>query len=253
LEKKMLAASWEELLGPEDRAVLERGRWARRAGFGERPALLVIDAQYYMSGIRGADDNASRYPLACGESAFVAIDQIARLLLASRAADIPVFFTRYVVDPVNDDVGMFHRKIGAGVGRGDNLYFGGTHGAEIVAELRPLPTEIVIDKKKYSAFFGTPLLALLIDRRVDTCIIVGGSTSNCIRATAVDAMQYNFFTIIPEEAVFDRLPISHKVNLFDINRSYGDVMRVDEVLANLASLREATPNARVIRSAGDRA
>jgi maleamate amidohydrolase len=249
----MLAASWDDLLGPEDRSVLERGRWARRAGFGARPALLVIDAQYYMTGIRGAKDNASRYPLACGDAAFAATDQMVRLLAASRAAGIPTFFTRYVVDPVNDDVGMFHRKIGAGVGRGDNLYFAGTHGAEIVTELRPLPTEIVIDKKKYSAFFGTPLLALLIDRRVDTCIIVGGSTSNCIRAAAVDAMQYNFFTIVPEEAVFDRLPISHKVNLFDINRSYGDVVPVDEVLAYLANLNVAAPSSRVIASAGGRA
>lgn len=248
----MLAASWDDLLGPEDRSVLERGRWARRGGFGARPALLVIDAQYYMTGIRGAKDNSSGYPLACGEAAFAATDQMARLLAASRVAGVPVFFTRYVVDPINDDVGMFHRKIGAGVRRGDNLYFAGTHGAEIVAELRPLPTEIVIDKKKYSAFFGTPLLALLIDRRVDTCIIVGGSTSNCIRAAAVDAI-YNFFTIIPEEAVFDRLPISHKVNLFDINRSYGDVVPVDEVLAYLANLNVAEPSSRVIDSAGGRA
>jgi maleamate amidohydrolase len=248
----MPATTWDDLLGPEDRSVLERGRWARRAGFGTQPALLVIDAQYYMTGIRGAQDNASKYPLACGEAAFAATEQIARLLTASRAAGIPVFFTRYVVDPINDDVGMFHRKIGAGIGRGENLYFAGTHGAEIVSELRPLPSEIVIDKKKYSAFFGTPLLALLIDRRVDTCIIVGGSTSNCIRAAAVDAMQYNFFTIIPEEAVFDRLPISHKVNLFDINRSYGDVVPVKEVLGYLANF-QAAPSSRSVASTGDRA
>lgn len=230
---------WDALLTPEDRAVIERGRWAQRAGFGERPALLLIDCQYYMTGIRGAPDNARKYPLACGEAAFAATDQMARLLKASRAAGIPVFFTRYVVDPVNDDVGMFHRKIGAGVGRGENLYFAGTHGAEIVDELKPLPTEIVIDKKKYSPFFGTPLLSLLIDRRVDTCIIVGGSTSNCVRAGAVDSTQYNFFTIVPEEAVYDRLPIAHTMNLFDINRSYGDVLPVEEVLAYLAGIISA--------------
>ena len=114
------------------------------------------------------------------------------------------------------------------------MYFRGTHGAEIVPDLTPLPTEIVLDKKKKSAFFGTPLLSLLIDRRVDTCIIVGGSTSNCIRATVVDSEQYNFFTVIPEEAVYDRLPLSHAVNLFDMDRSYGDVMKVDEVLAYIA-------------------
>src|SRR6185436_19199311 len=190
-----MPTSWDALLTPEDRAVLERGRWAQRAGFGKRPALLLVDCQYYMAGIRGAPDNAVKYPLACGEAAFAAIDQMARLLTASRTAGIPVFFTRYVVDPINDDVGMFHRKIGDGVGRGENLYFAGTHGAEIVADLAPLPTEIVIDKKKWSAFFGTPLLSLLIDRRIDTLIIVGGSTSNCVRAAAVDSNQYNLFTI----------------------------------------------------------
>jgi maleamate amidohydrolase len=231
-----MTGNFDAILTPEDRAVLARGRWAQRAGFGKRPALILIDCQYYMAGIRGASDNAVKYPLACGEVAFAAIDQMARLLKASRTAGIPVFFTRYVVDPLNDDVGMFHRKIGAGIGRGENLYFAGTHGAEIVADLAPLPTEIIIDKKKWSAFFGTPLLSLLIDRRVDTLIIVGGSTSNCVRAAAVDSSQYNFFAIVPEEAVYDRLPIAHTLNLFDINRSYADVMPVDEVLAYLAFL-----------------
>jgi maleamate amidohydrolase len=231
-----MSGNWDAILTPEDRAILARGRWAQRAGFGKSPALLLIDCQYYMAGIRGAPDNATKYPLACGEVAFAAIDQMVRLLNAARSARIPIFFTRYVVDPVNDDVGMFHRKIGAGIGRGENLYFAGTHGAEIVADLKPLPNEIVIDKKRFSAFLGTPLLSLLIDRRVDTLIIVGGSTSNCIRAAALDSTQYNFFTIVPEEAVYDRLPIAHTLNLFDINRSYGDVMSVDEVLAYLGAV-----------------
>jgi maleamate amidohydrolase len=234
-----MPTSWDALLTPQDRAVIERGRWAQRAGFGERPALLLVDCQYYMTGIRGVPDNATNYPLACGEAAFAATDEMARLLKASRQAGIPIFFTRYVVDPINDDVGMFNRKIGAGIGRGENLYFAGTHGAEIINELKPLPTEIVVDKKKYSPFFGTPLLSLLIDRHVDTCIIVGGSTSNCIRAAAVDSTQYNFFTIVPEEAVYDRLPLAHTLNLFDINRSYGDVLPVEEVLTYLAGIGAA--------------
>jgi nicotinamidase-related amidase len=131
---------------------------------------------------------------------------------------------------------MFHRKIGTGVGRGENLYFRGTHGAEIVPDLAPLPSEIVVDKKKSSAFFGTPLLSLLIDRRVDTCIVVGGSTSNCVRATVVDSAQYNFYTIIPEQAVFDRLPLAHSVSLLDMDRMYGDVMPVEDVLRYLAGI-----------------
>ena len=236
-------AGWQDLLTPADREVLARGRWGQRAGVGTRPALLIIDAQNYMTGTRGANDNAEKFPLACGEVGFAATDQMVRLLHASRATGIPVFFTRFIVDPLNDDVGMFHRKIGAGFGRGDNLYFRGTHGAEIVPDLTPLATEIVIDKKKKSAFFGTPLLSLLIDRRVDTCIIVGGSTSNCIRATVIDSEQYNFFTVIPEEAVYDRLPLSHAVSLFDMDRSYGDVMKVDDVLAYIAGVGPASHTA----------
>jgi len=231
-----MAKSWDEYLTAEDRAALERGQWAMRAGAGSRPALLIIDAQYYMTGIRGAPDNAENYPLACGELSFRAVDEMKRLLHAARAAHIPVFFTRFVVDPINDDVGMFHRKLGAGIGRGNNLYFKGTHGAEIVDDLKPLATELIIDKKKKSAFFGTPLLSLLIDRRVDTCIVVGGSTSNCVRATVVDCEQYNLFTIIPEEAVFDRVSITHKINLFDMNRLYGDVMPVAEVVAYIEKI-----------------
>jgi maleamate amidohydrolase len=226
-----MTATWDQMLTAEDRAVLERGKWAQRAGVGQRPALIVVDAQYYMTGIRGAPDNAERYPLACGELAFPAVAAMRRVLLACRAAKVPVFFTRYVLDPANDDDGMVPRKIGVGVGRSENLYFRDTHGAEIVEDLKPLATEIVIDKTKFSAFFGTPLLSLLIGRRVDTCIIVGGSTSNCVRVTVVDSNQYNFFTIVPEEAVFDRLPISHRLTLFDIDRSYGDVMPLAEVLA----------------------
>jgi maleamate amidohydrolase len=228
----MTEASWDALLTEEDRAVLARGRWGQRGGAGRRPALLLIDCQYYMTGLRGAPDNAEKYPLAC-PTGFAACDQMRRVLEAARAARVPVFFTRFVVDPVADDVGVFHRKIGAGVGRGENLYFAGTHGAEIVEELRPLPGEIVLDKKKKSAFFGTPLLSLLIDRGVDTCIVVGGSTSNCVRATVVDCEQYNFRCLVPEEAVFDRVPITHRVNLFDMDRSYADVVPTEEVLAYL--------------------
>ena len=88
-------------------------------------------------------------------------------------------------------------KIGAGIGRGENLYFAGTHGVEIVADLKPSPNEIVIDNNKFSAFLGTLLLSLLIDRRVDILIIVGASTSNCIRAAALNATGTTFSQSCP--------------------------------------------------------
>jgi nicotinamidase-related amidase len=91
----------------------------------------------------------------------------------------------------------------------------------------------VFVKKKPSGFHGTPLLGLLVDRRIDTVIVMGGATSNCIRATVFDASSYNFRTIVPEEAVFDRIPVSHAISLFDMDRQFADVVSVDAVLRQL--------------------
>ena len=96
-----------------------------------------------------------------------------------------------------------------------------------------MPGERVITKKKSSAFFGTPLHAYLIDKSIDTLIVTGGATCNCIRATVNDSASYNFRTIVPKEAVFDRIPVSHHITLFDINRFFGDVIPTDEVVAYL--------------------
>ncbi|MCW6510170.1 isochorismatase family protein [Lichenifustis flavocetrariae] len=240
----MTSDDWQDMLSENDREVMRRGKWAQTAGFGKRPALIIVDAQNYMTGIRGADDNKEKFPLACGEVGFTAVDRMVALQAAARRNGVPVFQTRFIVNPDADDCGMFHRKVGAGIGRGDNLYFGGTFGAEIVEPLRPLKGEIVLDKKKKSAFFGTPLLSLLIDKQIDTCIITGGSTSNCVRATAIDSEQHNFFTIIPEEAVFDRIEICHRVSLFDMNRFCGDVLPCDAVLAYLDRIGAAARDGR---------
>ena len=89
---------------------------------------------------------------------------------------------------------------------------------------------MVFVKKKPSGFFGTPLLAYLVDRQIDTVIIVGGATSNCIRATVFDASSYNFRTIVPADAVFDRIPVSHAISLFDMDRQFADVLDAAAVL-----------------------
>lgn len=231
-----MSENWQDLLSDGDRATVSRGKWGQRAGFGKRPALIIVDAQNYMTGIEGAPDNAEKFPLSCGQTGFDAVRHISELQKTARAYGVPVFQTRFIVNPDVDDCGMFHRKVGVGIGRGENLYFDGTFGSEIVDALTPQKNEIVLDKKKKSAFYGTPLLSLLIDQRIDTCIIVGGSTSNCIRATAIDSEQNNFFTIIPEEAVFDRIEISHRISLFDMNRFCGDVLPINEVLAYIRAM-----------------
>ncbi len=223
---------WDRYLSEEDRVVIDRGRWAHKMGFGGRPAVLVIDAQYYMTGIRNGEQ--ARYPLSCGEVGWKAADQMKRIIETARDVGAPVVYTRFVLDPSGSDGGNFLRKIP--LEPSDYLFFEGTHGSEIVAPLEPAPGDLVVVKKKASAFFGTPVLAYLLDRRVDTVIVVGGSTSNCIRATVIDAASYNFRTIVPADAVFDRIPVSHHISLFDMNRTFADVVSCEEVIAYLQGI-----------------
>lgn len=224
---------WERYLSEDDRSTLRRGAWAARMGYGERPALLLIDVQRYMVGERGKDDG--RYPFSCGATGWQAVDQASRILAAMRESGHTIVHMRVVLSPDGSDWGNFGRKI-TGTKSGDHVFLAGTKGAELVDEVAPRPGEPVIEKRKASAFFGTPLASYLIDRRVDTVIVVGGSTSNCVRATVVDAWQHNYRVIVPREAVFDRLPISHAIGLFDMDRTFADVTSTDEVLGYIQGL-----------------
>lgn len=104
-----------------------------------------------------------------------------------------------------------------------------------MAAIAPDPQDIVLVKKKPSAFFGTPLLSLLIDRGVDTVLVTGGATSNCVRATVVDSASYNFRTMVVEDCVFDRFDISHRVALLDMDRQYADVITSRDAISYFES------------------
>ena len=228
-----MAEQWEAHLDDADRAVVAKGGWAKRMGFGTKPALLVIDCQTYMTGIRGGEQ--ASYPYSCGAVGWQAVDRIAELLAAARRAGAEVVHTRFVLARDRSNAGNFTRKID--LQDSETVMLAGSRGAEIVPDLTPEPGELVIDKARASAFFGTVLLAHLKARGVDTTIVVGGSTSNCIRATVVDACSHDFRTIVPAEAVFDRLPQSHQVGLFDMNRLFADVLPAAEVVAWLDGLK----------------
>lgn len=221
---------WDGLLGDEDRKVLRRGGFARRMGFGQRLAVVAIDCQRYMVGERGVADD--RYPSSCGAVAWAAVDRIVEILKSARAAGVPVFLTRFALAPDGSDIGVYGRK--RDFMRRPDWCLEGTAGAELLPEIGPEPGDIVLTKKKPSAFFGTPLLAYLVERAIDTIIVVGGATSNCVRATVFDASSNNFRTIVPADAVFDRLQISHRASLFDMDRQFADVVLTDEVLLAFA-------------------
>ena len=220
---------WARYLDEADRSVLVRGRFAQRMGFGARPAIVAIDCQRYMVGERGVTDD--RYPSSCGEIGWRAVDRIAAVLRAGRKAGVPIFLTRFALDPSGADIGVYGRKR-AFMHRPD-WCLEGTEGAALLPEVGPEPGDIVVVKKKPSGFFGTPLLAYLIDCSVDTVVVLGGATSNCVRATVFDASSCNFRVIVPEDAVFDRLPVSHAISLFDMDRQFADVMSADDVIAKL--------------------
>jgi nicotinamidase-related amidase len=216
---------WEKYLGEVDQATLARGRFARTMGFGKTPALVVIDAQRYMVGEPGQDD---QWPSSCGDVGREALQQIKRLVQCAQGFGVPCFFTRFELDPSGRDIGVYARK--RDLLSSEHWCLAGTVGAELSPELVVGKNDIEFVKKKPSGFHGTPLLGYLIDRNVDTVIVVGGATSNCIRATVFDGASYNFRVIVPHEAVFDRFPISHAISLFDMNRQFADVVTVDDVL-----------------------
>jgi nicotinamidase-related amidase len=104
---------------------------------------------------------------------------------------------------------------------------------EIVGEVAPQAGEPVLRKAAPSAFWGTPLAGYLKSLDVDTIVIVGESTSGCVRATAIDGRSNRYKVLVVEECVFDRHEAAHAINLFDIDQKYGDVIGVDEVVSYL--------------------
>jgi maleamate amidohydrolase len=196
-----------------------------RAGFGDKPALLVIDVNV------GFTDPAS--PLVCDlEDVVVAIR---RLLDEFRRAQLPVVYTT-VSYSEGDKIAAaaFIDKIPALL-----TLEAGSRWVEIDPRIAPLPSEPVLNKLFASAFFGTPLASLLASAGCDSVVVTGASTSGCVRATAVDALQHGFRPVVPREAVGDRNPAAHEANLYDIDTKYGDVVGVDDVVAHLEEIGAA--------------
>jgi maleamate amidohydrolase len=196
-----------------------------RAGFGRRPALLVIDVNV------GFTDPTS--PLVCELDSVVAA--IGRLLDEARRAQIPVVYT--TVSYTEGDktaAAAFIDKVPALV-----TLEAGSRWVEIDPRVAPLPHEPVLNKLFASAFFGTALSSLLAAAGCDSVIVTGASTSGCVRATAVDALQHGYRPLVPRDAVGDRNPSAHEANLYDIDAKYGDVVSVDEVVAHLEELAAA--------------
>ncbi len=204
-----------------------QGVFDGRIGFGHKPALLIVDF------INAYTTPGS--PLYAPD-VVTAVAETTDLLLLARRADVPVIFTRVIYSRSGRDGGIFVQKVPLlrRMVEGEPL-------ADIVPELTPAPDDVIINKQYASAFFGTPLAAMLTSLGVDTLIVTGCSTSGCVRATAVDGMQHGFRVIVPRQCVGDRHPDPHNANLFDIHSKYGDVVDKAEVVTYLQNLTAGAP------------
>jgi len=199
--------------------------YQREIYVGCSPALLAIDLynMAYRGGPKKVIDLIGQYPSACGINAWGAIEPTQRLFAAARSADLPVVYTT----AAQKDGSVVATNRQSGLGRQDDF--------EIYEAFAPQPGDLVIEKERASAFYGTPLVAQLTRRGIDSLIICGESTSGCVRASTVDAYSNGYHATVVEECVFDRADLIHKISLFDLHHKYADVMGTDAVIAELES------------------
>jgi nicotinamidase-related amidase len=192
--------------------------FGERVGFGDRPALLVVDL---ITAFTDPDSDL-------GADVRDVVAQTDRLLDAFREADLPRYFTTVAFEESYGDAGRFVEKVPAL----RELRLGSDRVA-VDDRIAPVDDERVILKKYASAFFGTDLATELTTHRVDTLVVAGVTTSGCVRSTAVDSLQHGYRTVVPADAVGDRAEGPHRANLFDIDAKYGDVVTTDAVLDHL--------------------
>jgi nicotinamidase-related amidase len=230
---------WDRFLTARDKASLNE-RPHQMWGFGDRPALLLIDLYRWVFGDRRQPllEAIKEWPGSCGEAAWDALPHIQRLLAAAREARIPIVHVTGL-SPSESGVQNWSQSP-----KGESVIYPTSpvepgklrRRHDIVDEVAPRPGEAVLRKNAPSAFFGTLLTAHLNALDVDALILCGESTSGCVRATCVDARSYRFKTTVVEECVFDRHETPHAMNLFDMHQKYADVLGIEEVVAHLESL-----------------
>ncbi|WP_374631883.1 isochorismatase family protein [Ferrovibrio sp.] len=222
-----MTTPWDGIIPQHTLEHYRKSGFGAKTGIGKRPALLVIDVQYSTTG-EGPQPLAEAinyHPMNCGEAAWSAIGNITKLLAAFRARNLPVLYP-FVAPRKKRDA---NRRMPMAQG------FNPRHW-EIVAEVAPNESDILIPKTGPSAFFGTPLAAHLIAAGADTVFVTGNTTSGCIRASVIDAYALNFKVVVPHDGVYDRADISHAVNLFDMASKYAEVMDTDAALKLLNSI-----------------
>jgi len=223
---------WDGFIPEETLEHYRRAGFARPSGLGKSPALLVIDTQYLTTGEKPMPlaEATSYHPMNCGEEAWRAIAHIRTLIAAFREEGYPILYPHIDRNRFNGK----HSRMPTNTANPRHL--------DIVAEVAPQPGDILLPKTAPSAFFGTPLIKYLNILKADTLFMVGNTTSGCIRASVIDGVSYDYKVVVPHEGCYDRSPVSHAVNLFDMGSKYAEVVSTDKAVAMLKSVAGKPPD-----------
>ncbi len=230
---------WQEVMPERDRGIYEKAGCGKRRLFGQNPALLVIDVTIGFIGRKpeAVLDSIEEFMTSCGEVGWEALPNIKRLLDACREKHIPIVYTRpdhiartFVPGttkvPITCPAKEFEEQ------------------NKIPESIAPREDEWVLEKAYASTFFATPLASYLRHRGVDSLLVVGCTTSGCVRASVVEGHSHGFSVFVVEECVFDRAELSHLVSLYEMNAKYADVITLAEAMEHVSSLKETCVRAK---------
>jgi len=227
---------WEPYLSERDKKHSEL--WGKKElnGFGEKPALLLIDIYYSVLGLKREDifESMKTWQGSTGLEGWAAVDKTAELLAVARSAGVPVIHVKGLHTGVNP----WGRRKRSKPKMPQEMI---EKGQQIVDEVKPIAGELVIEKAAPSGFQGTPLAFQLQSLGIDTLIVCGETTSGCVRATVVDGATARFRMGVVKECVFDRTEASHYINLYDMHHKYADVVDLDMAKEYLAGFAVKEP------------
>ncbi|WP_127751690.1 isochorismatase family protein [Devosia sp. 1566] len=227
---------WEPYLSERDKKHSEL--WGKKElnGFGNKPALVLIDIYYSVLGLEREDifESMKTWRGSTGLEGWEAVDKTAELLKVARASGVPVIHVKGLHSGVNS---WGRRKRAAPTMSKEMI----EKGQQIVDEVKPIEGELVIEKAAPSAFQGTPLAFQLQSLGIDTVIVCGETTSGCVRASVVDGATARFRMGVVKDCVFDRTEASHYINLYDMHHKYADVVSLDMAKTYLASMAADAP------------
>ena len=234
---------WNQFLTERDKQVFEAAGYATRAGFGKRPAILIIDVNYNFCGDKREPilESIKRWRNSCGEDAWDALPVLKRIIDTAHEHEVPVIYTTGIRRDDGWDNGSWSWKNRRN-SEAPRVLHTNQPGNEIMPQIAPGPRDIVVLKQKPSGFHGTNMLSYLTLLGCDSVIVCGTTTSGCVRATVLDAFSFNYRNAVVEDGCFDRSQASHAINLCDMNAKYADIVKSEEVVAFLQTLPKGMYN-----------